>query len=172
MTQTLARPSDWTKRPVEEANLLNPAFVALLIRQAADNHTKYEGLSLPWVLAYLVVPVALFAPARTALPGNTNTPMAAWTERHPDLRLMVARHAPALTPVVREAMLIGMRHNMLSLIDGRIVAGTLRRRVRGTPWRDPTDDFQSCTQKAAMLGRWFSRAGSPATILALWGLRP
>lgn len=77
-----------------------------------------------------------------------------------------------LSPVVREGMLLGLHHEILGLDGDSLVAGRLRPKVRGMVLHGPTDDFRSCTQKAALMGKWCSRSGSPATILALWGLRP
>ena len=54
-------------RPVEEPALFNAAFLALIIRRAAEEHEqRASGRFLPVMLAYLVAPLALHANASSA----------------------------------------------------------------------------------------------------------
>jgi len=34
------------------------------------------------------------------------------------------------------------------------------------------EEITDCFRKAEILGRWFARAGSPAVIYTMWGVRP
>jgi Family of unknown function (DUF6521) len=170
---TAVLPPPWDSRPPEEARLLNPAFVALLIRQAADAHFRTAARPLPWVLAFLVVPVALHRGTRDALPAGVTTSMARWLQDHPELRLSTAVRGRELAPVVREGLMFGIRGGLLQVTDdGGLSARRLRRRPPGTTLYEPTDDYRDCTTRAAFMGRWCARSGTPATVMALWRMRP
>ena len=80
MTFTTAQ---WTKRPREEANLLNPAFLGLLIERAAHGYHEISGDGLQWPLPYLVLPAVLHKQTREALPKDRRTSMVEWTGRTP-----------------------------------------------------------------------------------------
>lgn len=63
-------------RPFEEEALFNPAFLALVVRDAAAEHMKRsEGQGLPTMLAYLMTPLALHGPTRRSLPNNVRAQM-------------------------------------------------------------------------------------------------
>ena len=49
----------WSKRVVEEANLFNPAFGAVLLAKAADEFTKKSHQPFPFALTFLVLPIVL-----------------------------------------------------------------------------------------------------------------
>lgn len=165
-------PLTWTERPQEAANLLNPAFLGQLIERAATGHKERVGVGLPWPLVFLALPAVLHKPTREAFPRDTRTAMGAWTRAHPLLVATVADRAQTLRPLVAEALFFSLRHSMVRLHDSSLTppASTSRRRPRGQ--RPPTDDFRGCATRASFYGRWCGDAGSPATIFALWGVRP
>jgi len=72
----------WSKRVVEEANLFNPAFCAVLLARASEEFTKKTQQPLPFALAFLVLPVVLHRGTRAALPGSTVTSLLPWVQEH------------------------------------------------------------------------------------------
>ena len=177
MTEAGERPGGpsrrpWALRPVEEANLLNPAFVAVLVRQAADGHRSVDGQSLPWAVAFLVAPAVLHSPTRAALPGTVASSMARWSQTHPELLAGFPSRARPLVPAVREGLTFGLTHGVLTLAADGLSPLPLRRRRKGERRREPTDDYRACISTAAFMGRWCARSGSVATVFALWGVRP
>ena len=52
----------WEERPIEVANLLNPAFCGRLLYQSIVGHSEYESKDMPYVLFFLVLPLVLHAP--------------------------------------------------------------------------------------------------------------
>jgi hypothetical protein len=165
-------PPAWRLRPLEEANLLNPAFLALLSSRIADGHREVTGRGLPWALVYLALPVVLHEETREALPRDVRGDMAGWTRAQPLLVEGLAARAPALRPLVTEALLFGLAHGLVRRDGALLEPGRLRRRTAAVPWREPTDDFRACAIRAAFFGRWCAVSGAPATVYALWGLRP
>jgi hypothetical protein len=166
------RPTIWEMRPREEANLLNPVFLAVLASQAAIGHRDVTGSGLPWALVYLVLPAVLHQETREALPRAISSDMAGWTRSQPLLLGGLAERARALRPLVKEALLFGLAHGLLQRDGALLEPGRLRRRGSTLPWREPTEDFRACATRAAFFGRWCAVSGTPPTIYALWGLRP
>jgi len=158
----------WIDRPVEEARLLNPAFlVTLLAASASDYEASSSGGAMPWTLAFLIPPLALPAETRAALPGSIQAHFASWLQDHPEVRLGFARRAQPLVPLVREALRLGVRNGRLDLADGRLRATT-----RTEPPNDPTEDLAECFNAARFVGRWFARRHDVTTIYGLLGVRP
>lgn len=162
----------WARRPIEEANLLNPAFIAVLLRQAAADHHSFDEQGLPWVLAFIITPAVLHGPTRAALPSTVASSMARWTQTHPEALAGFPQRARALVPAVREGLTFGLAHDVLVLDGDRLSPLPVRRRRSGERRREPTEEYKACISSAAFMGRWCARSGSVATVLALWGVRP
>lgn len=58
----------WRERVQEEANLFNPFFLALDIRQVAKGYEAERIERLPWALPFLFVPLLLHEHSREQLP--------------------------------------------------------------------------------------------------------
>lgn len=157
-------------RPVEEQALFNPAFLALVIRRAAEEHEdRGGGRLLPVTLAYLVAPLALHGPTRRQLPTHVTTQMGEWIRNHPDASAGLDVRARALRPLVSAGLAMGLRHGLVVGEDGALRALAVRRRPRGMARSAEVD---ACIGKAGFVGRWFAEQPDALTVLALWGLRP
>ena len=157
-------------RPVEEQALFNAAFLALIIRRAAEEHEqRASGRFLPVMLAYLVAPLALHGPTRRQLPTHVTTQMGEWIRSHPEASAGLDVRARALRPLVSAGLTMGLRHGLVAGDDGALRALVARRRPRGMARSAEVD---ACIDKAGFLGRWFAEQPDALTVLALWGLRP
>lgn len=157
-------------RPIEEEALFNPAFLALMIRHAAEEHEqRAEGRLLPAMLTYLALPLALHGPTRRQLPTHVTTQMGEWIRGHPDASVGLDVRASVLRPLVSSGLSLGLRHGLVVGEHGALRALALPRRPRGMVRSDEVD---SCINKAGFLGRWFAEQPDALTVLALWGLRP
>jgi hypothetical protein len=155
-------------RPGADARaLFNSAFLAALIGQAAVGHRADHEAPLPLAFGYLVAPMVLHTPTREALP-RVNARLAKWADEHHLLRAELRWRAPQLTDITRRGLRVGLRYELLSLTPGGIESAA------ALSWlRAPTaGEAAECWKAAELLGRWLPRAGPPATILALLGLRP
>lgn len=161
----------WSERSPEEAALLNPALVAVILVRAAEGYYSEVGSGLPFALTFLVPPVVLVRPTRERLPRQTRTSLPAWLEENPDVRLRFADTAAAMAPVVREGFVFGCTHGVLGLDGGVVVAGKLKRGASSV-LQSTTDEVQDVIARSTFLGRWYALAGTPETVMALWGVRP
>jgi hypothetical protein len=168
MTPTLT----WDVRSREEKALLNPAFLARMIERVAHGYEAEDEEGVPWPLLHIAVPAILHKPTRDALPHGVNTSMAAWCRGNPVIVVRLADRARTLQPLVREGLLYALAYEWVTQAEGRLQARPVGRRPRNVAWRDPTQDFRACANRATFFGRWLAMAGTPATAFALWGVRP
>lgn len=147
--------------------LFNPAFLAALIGRAAAAHQSDRESPLPLPLGYLVAPMVLHAPTREALP-RVNARLAKWADQHQLLRAELRWRAPQLTEITRRGLRFGLRYDLIALTPGGIEAAPGFARIRAPRGSEAAE----CWKAAELLGRWLPRAGPPATVLALLGLRP
>jgi len=159
----------WEERPVELANLLNPAFCALLLRDAVRGYQSQASQTLPYPLAYLVLPIVLYPPARDALPRSTVALLPAWIQEHPVLQPQIADRVQRMLLYTREAILFGLQYNLLQVgDDGGLESGNRQVRNPFPAQTEPAD----CRKAAILVGRWFGKVVDGSLILAMWGLKP
>jgi Family of unknown function (DUF6521) len=108
----------WNERPTEVANLLNPAFVGILLRKAVDGFNGEIKDGMPLELLYLVLPFCLHPATAARLPRSPSaTPLHVWLqkEENRDVLLSFAERASALVPFVREALLFSCSRQVISI---------------------------------------------------------
>jgi hypothetical protein len=160
----------WSERPVEVANLLNPPFMGLLLRQAVDGYLAEKGEGMPYSITFLILPILLHQRTRAALPRAITTPMHAWLQQYPQVRIGFADRARELLPYTKEALMFAMQLGVLAIDqDGHVVPGSKRTRNPGWGRESGMDDFRT---KPTFVGRWLAHAGSAATVFTMWGVRP
>lgn len=162
----------WDSRPQEEANLLNPAFCALILAQAVEDYVKDFTDGMPFALAFVVLPIVLHKPTREALPQRTSKALSSWLDENEDHRATFAERARALSPFVQEALLYSLVHERLRLTDEGLLLVGKKTRGFAAYLTAATEEVKDCLNKAQFVGRWISSAGNVPTILALWGVRP
>lgn len=162
----------WADRPSEVANLLNPAFCGLLLREAAVGYESVTPTGLPFPLAFLVLPVVLHEATRELLPRSTTTSLHAWLQENPQARVNFAERARELASWTREALLYLAARGTVRFAEGGAVqsAGKLSR--GRSALEEGSAEVKLCLQKAKLVGKWFALAGDTATVLQMWGVRP
>jgi len=156
-------------RPFEEEALFNPAFLSLILREAAKEFFERSGgRDLPAMLAYLIAPVALHGPTRQTLPRSVTAQMGEWVRAHPAALVDLPQRARSLRPLVSAAACFGLRSGVLGGEQGVLRAGAIKRRPHGM---DRSADVDDCLSRAGFLGRWVAEQADATTTLAIWGLR-
>jgi hypothetical protein len=156
----------WRTRSREERALLNPAFCGELLHAAA---TEYGEGGLPFPLSFLVLPVVLHKKSREALPTTIRTSIPTWLHGHPAVKIGFDERVTHTAAVTREALAFLLVHSKLRVGAG----GALLPEGAVKHDHDPgSDEIKECITKARFLGRWLRRAGTPATVYALFGIRP
>lgn len=159
----------WESRPIEVANLLNPAFGAILLRDAVVAYQKVAATSMPYPVAFLILPLALHPATRHALPKTTGSLLHTWLEQHTALQTEAVPRVQRLVPYVREAVLFSVQHELLRIgTDGGLE--NIRTRIKN-PFPANSDPAE-CRDAARFLGSWFGKVADPSFLLSLWGIRP
>jgi hypothetical protein len=161
----------WEDRPPEVAHLLNPAFCGRVIYEYARSYVAESGRTMPYALAFLVLPLVLHPCTQQTMNSRTRH-FLAWINSNQHINIGLAQRARALVPYCREALTFLYQSRVLTINapDASLaVVGRIRRR-RPSPL--PDDDTRTCLGKSALLEKWFARVNSPPTIYASLGLMP
>jgi len=161
----------WEKRPLEIANLLNPAFCSLVIRDTAKEYYKEKAEGIPYPLIFLVLPIILHRSTREMLPKTKSTKMHVWLEENQNLRIGFAKRISRLIPYTREALVFGLQKGKIRIDENAGVHpdGNLS---RPTGLSQRPGDVNICREKAQFIGRWLANSGSISTIFTMWGIKP
>lgn len=162
-------PNSPSGRPREITALLNPAFCAILLCEAARGAKQEAAPGLPFLLSFFVLPLTLHKPTRTALPKAISKRMHAWVEENQVVRIGFADRMRSLVQYTTEGMVYGCAGNLLELSSPCLTA--TKKQIRNLGWPDDSE-AETCRQKARFVGRWLVHAGDQSTILAIWGVRP
>jgi hypothetical protein len=162
----------WCERSIEERNLLNPGFCAMLLWHAAQGYASERNTPMAMELSFLVLPFVLHLETRESLPRNITTSLPIWLAEHPVVRMRLGERAATLRSFTREALVFGGSHGLLSLEqDGVRAKEDMKRRVN-TALKLTSDEVRECGKRAEFLGRWLEKAGGTETVMALLGVRP
>lgn len=159
----------WENRPIEVANLLNPAFCGEILVRAIAQYQTTSQEPLPYALAFLVLPIVLHKRTREQIPAQARVQLHAWIQQHQNLRVGFADRASQMVPITNESIMFLLQLNQLSIDrQGRLATRT-RRGARKVPTSEEIDD---CYRKAQVVGRWFARAGASENVFTMWGVKP
>lgn len=161
----------WPERPIEQARLLNPAFVGTLLWSSARAYAATADQAQPYAISFLVAPIALHKSTRDSLPTTTRTSLVSWVGENPRVIVGFAERARALVPLVKEATLFASNGGLLRVYQSRIVAES-RPRSMARFEREASDEVKACIKKADFLGKWFALSSDYTTVMALWGVAP
>ena len=161
----------WGERPAEEARNLNPAFCAELITRTVAEYHKARKIPLSMATAFLVLPLTLHKPTRTALPGRANKAFATWIATNNSQLAELPGRVNRLRPVSREALLFSIRYHINALNEGGLVPGTKPIKLTARP-AQTTDDVNAARAASALLGRWFAAQANESAILQGFGVTP
>ena len=161
----------WAERSLEQARLLNPAFLGTLLWSCARAYASTVNENQPYAVSFLLAPVVLHKSTRESLPTTTRTSLVAWLGDNARVLVGFPERARSLVPSIKEAILFACNGGLLQVQDARLVAGS-RPRTMVQFERDATDEVRACIKKAEFVGKWFALSGDYTTVMALWGVAP
>jgi hypothetical protein len=158
----------WEQRPVEVANLFNPAFCAVLLQCAIREFQSQRSGGMPYALLFMVLPIVLHSYTRQTLPTTTLTKMHVWLREHPEVRIGFAERTRNMVPFTREALMFGVQTRTIAIeTNGNF---TWVKRSLKLPSGD--SDLVNLLECAKFLGRWLAQLEEPSNIFTMWGIRP
>ena len=169
--------TEWHDRTIEQRNLLNPAFCAVVLWQVAKGYQTEAATgtdataALPLELAFVGASFVLRGQTRRQLPVTVRTSLATWIQDHPLERSAVAKGVGILRPYVREALMFGAQHGALSMAGRRVVSEPgAAKRINGY-LKQSSADVRDCAGQALFVGRWLNKGGTPSTVMAMLGVQ-
>lgn len=160
----------WELRPIEEAHLLNPAFCGELLRRAIRQYSVFGTSAFPYPLTFLVLPIVLHRQTRELISPNTREQLHVWLQNNQSARVGFAERAARLVPITNESL------NFLLQLQVATIDNSAKLRVTTAikPINSEMGDaeIRDCYRKAEIIGRWFARAGNPANVYTMWGVKP
>jgi hypothetical protein len=131
------------------------------------------GVGLPFETTFLILGMVLDRETRESLPRGVTTSLAVWLEERPLARSRMADRSRTLVPFTKEALVFGGLHRLLFIRADSIRPNLVDWKKKITDSiRASNDEVRTCAKRAEFVGRWFSKTGSAATIMALIGVRP
>lgn len=164
--------TSWAERSIEERNLLNPGFCAMLVWHAAQGYASERLLPMSIGLSFLVLPFVLHKETRESLPTNIRTSLPIWLAEHPLVLTRLGERASTLSAFTKQSLLFGGSLGLLAIgQDGVRANGNKKKRVHSA-LKATSDEVRHCAKRAEFLGRWLEKAGGPETVMTLLGVRP
>lgn len=162
--------------PPEVERLLNPPFCAGLIARAAvrfvASQTRPEPASsngLPYLLAFLIAPLALHAPTREEINSHkANYGLHRFVRGRPDLLPGLDRRVEGFRAATQAGLLFGFTHGCLHLDpDSLRITGDRRFAASLSGSGGLPEAAASPVHAAERLGAWFAGAGIGQVFLSL-----
>jgi hypothetical protein len=159
----------WENRPIEVANLLNPAFCGEILVRVVSEYQRTSGKPFPYALAFLVLPIVLHKRTREQIPMPARVQLHAWLQQHQDVRVGFADRTKQMVPITNESMLFLLQLSQLSIDQQGHLIARIQRRI---PQIQTSLEIDDCYRKARIVGRWFARAGASENVFTMWGVKP
>ena len=105
--------NSWVHRPMEEANLFNPAFVGSLIYEFVKVYQKSKSEGAPLTYVPISLSLSLHRPSRARLPRSTVTSLYQWVQNNEDVLVDFHTRLMGLLPYVREAVQFSMKRQSM-----------------------------------------------------------
>jgi hypothetical protein len=157
----------WLELSREERLLLNPAFLAAILARLCGGYAEEGRDQLALPLAIVGASMTLHRATRETLPASVATNLIAWIEDHQDIAAVIPLRASRLTGVVLDGGISALASGSIAISE----TGNLQLTGRiPSYWGE--GEVREVQARARFLGRWFSRSGSPPSVLAVLGVRP
>lgn len=160
----------WEKRSPEVANLLNPAFCAVILYATVAEYQKKAKSGMPFPLLYLLLPIVLHQGTRIRVNSKTN--MVVWLQRNPDALIGFPERARSLVAFTNEAIEYLMHQQIVNVDNGELTVQKTVSKVKMDKLAASDPEISDCIKKAAHVGRWFHNMRSEENIYAAWGVKP
>ncbi len=163
----------WEKRPTEEANLFNPAFMASLIFEFAKAFQKGKPDGVPLTYIPVALAITLHRPSRMRLPYSTVTSLYEWVQLNEDILIGLSERIGGLLPYIKEAISFALCQETLCFGEGHLLEVTTKKAHFSSKFMEnTTPEVSETIIKSQFMARWFLKSGSESSILACWGVRP
>lgn len=163
----------WAKRPIEEANLFNPAFICSLTYDFIKEFSKTHPNGPSLMLVILALTGSLHRQTRLRLPYSTVTSMYEWIQDNEDLLVGFGERAKNVSPYIKEAIMFGMALNCIcSSKSNYLQIASVKASFPKSFIENTTPETKDIIDRGKFMARWCAKSGSELSILAAWGIKP
>lgn len=158
----------WICRPIEVANLLNPAFCGEILYHTISGYHATSQRNFPYVFSFLTLPIILHSNTREKIPPKKD--MYSWLQENPELKIGFSSRAKSLIPITKEALIFLFNADCLNYDDNGDIY--LVKKLKTMKNLNRSVEIEDCIKKSIILGRKFARSGSLSVTYAMWGIKP
>lgn len=162
----------WKERPIEIANLFNPAFCSSILNASVLGYNKVNNKDMPLPILFMILPIILHDPTRNALPNRVTKSLATWIKENNSIRILFYQRVLSLKPFTEEALMFSILHGWLRISEEGNLRSIKNEKSIDNILKKTEGDLNSYIRHSKFLGRWFASIDAPQTIMALWGIRP
>jgi hypothetical protein len=160
-----------SEESLEGRRLLNPAFVGALLVRAAQGFQREAQDGLPYIYAYLILPLVLHPETRERLPNAVVTRLPTWAERNGDLAALISRRVGDFATATKEGLFLVASAGLARISEqGRILALIKEKSLLDFEKSSSSEEVSACFHKAHFVGRWLATSGTAATVIAVLGV--
>ncbi|MDD3977360.1 MAG: DUF6521 family protein [Methanomicrobium sp.] len=166
---------EWNERSKEEANILNPAFISIIISQCIKGYIKEKNENAPYVLPFLIVPFILHKQTRNEIPSKISIQLSTWIKKPEmaEIKISYPERVRSISPYIKEGLIFAMAHDIIKIEDSdKLSLDTKKIGISKKNEESLTDEVIDCYKKSEFCGRWFAKVGKIETLMTLLGVKP
>jgi hypothetical protein len=95
-----------------------------------------------------------------------------WIQVNASARVLFHERLVSLKPFAREAILFGCSRAWFAMQEDASLTTDRTEAALRRSYQSLEAEPKDCVIKAIFVGKWLAAAGSPATVMALWGIQP
>jgi len=173
MRATVAKLEAWPRRPIEEANLFNPAFLGGLTYEFVKDYSKEHDSGTPLTLIVIGLSASLHRLSRERLPHSTVSYLYGWLQENEDILVGFSERAKNIGPYIKQAIMFGIVMNVIQIGEGHcLLPGSAKASFPKSFLDQTTSETKSIIASSKFMARWFAKSGSEISIAAAWGVKP
>jgi hypothetical protein len=158
----------WDLRPIEIANLLNPAFCGEIMLNTMTSYQATAKKNFPFALSFLILPIILYSHTRQIIPLKQD--MYSWIQENPEIKIGFADRTNQLVPYTKEAISFLLQKGYIISDNMGNLSPVKSLKVRKK--ENATNEVNDCIKMSIIIGRKFARSGSVSVTYAMWGVMP
>ncbi len=102
--------------------------------------------------------------------SSARTQLHVWLQSHQEVRIGFAERTRQLIPLTKEAIMFLLQLGVFQVNEKE--AGLSTAFYKASKNKNQEEELTECYSKAKIIGKWFARAGTPANIYSMWGVKP
>ncbi len=160
--------NSWNERPVEVANLFNPAFCSYIIYSTLKETIKLKKSSVPIAILYLILPLLLNK--KILIDASTKVKMHVWIQENPFLFIDFSEQVKDFIEITNESIEYLLKFDLIYI--NNIGEFELKEKKKiNTEAEKLNEEILEIQKNVKKIARWFASGTTEAIYISL-GVRP